>query len=114
MSASMMMLLLASAPDEDDEKTATRNILTRILERSSLELTYWFNTESYLALGGMQLPLVGLLNDTLKVFTNISKETWALATDNEELSEKTKTLQSVSKITYGWNSVDKFIKQIEL
>jgi hypothetical protein len=108
----MLTASLSYSSTDDDDKNKT---IVKFLDRFNNELSYFYSLDSYMALGGISIPLITTASD----FTNFTKEVlsnaWAVGTGDSELLSPEKLRKKATKITFGWNQWDRlyndFIKE---
>ena len=108
----MLSVSIGYASTDDDDKNKT---VAKYLDRFNNEMSYFYSLDSYLALGGVSIPLI----TTAKDFMNFNKEVlanaWGVASGESELISPDNLKKRASKITLGANQWSKiyedFIKQ---
>lgn len=96
---------------DDDDKNSTK---VRMLERFYNELTYFYNVQSYLDLGGISVPLLSTANDFGKLATTILEDGWMIASGESEEIDTKQLKKAVNKTIFGFRQYDNIIDILNL
>jgi lysyl-tRNA synthetase class I len=104
--------MLALSNGTDDEDKDKKGILL-VMDRFYNELTYFYNIQSYLDMGGISVPLINTASDVGKFMTEVLDNVWGITTNNSELISKEDLWKKGSKITIGLRQYDNIQKLID-
>lgn len=96
---------------DDDDKNSTK---VRMLERFYNELTYFYNIQSYLDLGGISVPLLSTANDFGKLATTLLEDSWMIASGESEEIDTQQLRKAVSRPIWGFRQYDNIIDILNL
>jgi ribosomal protein S17E len=101
-------LLLAAKPDDDekDQASGIRKFLYNGLNKSLTELTFWFDTNSFIQLAGSSVPIIGALDRASDLIKEVGYEVLGD-------SDKAKPLDKLGRVVIGWNTYNKIVQNIE-
>jgi hypothetical protein len=98
---SLIVFTKVNSPD-DDESDGTKNLYRstlRVLDKSMDEISFYYNPISFKQIaGGTLIPSVGVLTDALNVFSSLSKETYGIITENEEIEKNAHPTKAILKM----------------
>jgi hypothetical protein len=103
----MLTASLTYASTDDDDKNKT---VVKFLDRFNNELSYFYSLGSYIALGGISIPLITTASDFINFTKELLNNAWAVGTGDSELLSPEKLRTRGSKITFGWSQWDRFYK----
>ena len=102
----MMVLLAFSAlvmwakpgDDEEDEKTGIRKFTARALEKYQNEFAFYYSPTEFQKMLKNPVPMMGLLNDTERMFTTSVGQIYGFATNDEEIMKENKPAKYIGKM----------------
>jgi hypothetical protein len=94
---------------DDDDKSG---IKVKLLERFHNELTYFYNVQSYLDLGGISVPLLTTVNDFRKLINIILEDSWKIASGESETIDTAKLKTRVNKTIFGFRQYDNIMNLV--
>ena len=94
--------------DDDDEKTPLQKQMAKLWSRSLNELTFFLNPSSFIELAGSFAPIVGLLQNLSKLFTNTFEQWAGFAVSNEKWMDEAKPLKYVYRNFPITNYIDRW------
>ncbi len=95
---------------DDDDKNSTK---VKLLERFHNELTYFYNVQSYLDLGGISIPLLTTVNDFRKLTGIILEDSWKIASGESETIDTAKLKTATNKTILGFRQYDNIMKIVK-
>lgn len=93
----------ASTDDEDKNKT-----VAKYLNRFTSEMSYFYSLDSYMALGGISIPLITTAKDFIGFNKEVLVNAWGIAANEPELVSPEKVKDKGAKIWIGWRQWDRF------
>ena len=105
----MLSVSLSYASTDDDDKNKT---VAKYLDRFNNELSYFYSLDSYMALGGISIPLLTTAKDFINFTGETLNYTWGVATGETELLSPEKIRTKAGKVTLGLHQWDKFYNDL--
>lgn len=95
-----LTLLAAGFDDDDDEDSASQRFMGETLLRIGRELTFWFDFDSLTGfVTDSSLPVLGLVNNTIGLITNVFKEMFGLIIGDDGMVKEAKPVKKLVSIT---------------
>ncbi len=96
--------------DDDDEKTVGQRLASKVLGRTSNELSFWYNPISFTSIIKTPIPMINPLIDMLNLFKNIAFLPFDLGDDEAFEKDVERIGNKATDLTIGLNTYSNLIK----